>query len=140
MKRFYSFLILLSLLLYSSVPALAHPGRLDSNGGHHDRIHGGYHYHRGENAGKKQYNYKEYTTSETSYTYKYTTTKRYEEAEEHTNQKQTINSGQYDDGKTNDKSFFEIIFLSLTPFKSIKPAIGTKVSNFSTDINSLSAT
>lgn len=78
MKRFYSFLLLLSLLLSFSVPVLAHPGRLDSNGGHHDRIHGGYHYHRGENAGQAQYDDKEYTTRKTNYTYTYTTAEREE--------------------------------------------------------------
>lgn len=42
--------ILCSVLLLFSMSALtayAHPGRLDSNGGHNDNINGGYHYHSG---------------------------------------------------------------------------------------------
>ncbi len=49
-------------LLYRSVIAIAavlglagtcaaHPGRTDSNGGHHDRKNGGYHYHNGGSSG-----------------------------------------------------------------------------------------
>lgn len=37
-----------------AVVTLSHPGRLDSAGGHHDRKHGGYHYHRGKYAGMTQ--------------------------------------------------------------------------------------
>ena len=35
----------LGLLILSSSVLLAHPGRTDSSGGHHDRKNGGYHYH-----------------------------------------------------------------------------------------------
>lgn len=38
--------IVLVLLLALPSVALAHGGGLDSNGGHHDRKHGGYHCHR----------------------------------------------------------------------------------------------
>lgn len=43
MKRI-SFLI--TILILSSI-SFAHSGGTDSKGGHHDRIHGGYHYHHG---------------------------------------------------------------------------------------------
>ena len=35
------------LLAAGPLTALAHGGRPDSNGGHHDRKNGGYHYHNG---------------------------------------------------------------------------------------------
>ncbi len=41
----------LAMTWLNLVPALAHPGSLDSRGGHHDRIHGGYHHHAGTNTG-----------------------------------------------------------------------------------------
>lgn len=42
-----------------SVSAYAHSGRTDANGGHHDRIHGGYHYHSNPNRQevRKSYQY-----------------------------------------------------------------------------------
>lgn len=48
MKRLLA-VVLAFLLLLPSV-ALAHQGRTDSSGGHHDRINGGYHYHHGHSA------------------------------------------------------------------------------------------
>lgn len=42
-------LVLVLLLALSASPGLAHPGRTDANGGHHNRKTGGYHYH---NSGK----------------------------------------------------------------------------------------
>ncbi len=44
MKRFFSLLL---IILITTLPVLAHPGRLDSNGGHWDRKNGTYHYHSG---------------------------------------------------------------------------------------------
>jgi len=38
-------IIILTTLI--SVSLTAHSGRTDKNGGHHDRINGGYHYHHG---------------------------------------------------------------------------------------------
>ncbi len=37
----------LSMSLAFGASLFAHPGGLDSKGGHHDRKNGGYHYHRG---------------------------------------------------------------------------------------------
>lgn len=45
MKRFLLALLLACLLL--TVPASAHPGGTDENGGHYDRSDGSYHYHHG---------------------------------------------------------------------------------------------
>lgn len=62
MKRFYQVLtiVLVSMLVISS-SALAHPGRLDANGGHNcsekskqKGLCTGYHYHRGEKAQPKK--------------------------------------------------------------------------------------
>lgn len=74
MKKIFSIIIWITLSSLLFVQALAHPGRLDANGGHHDRINGGYHYHNGENAGRTHNYYKEYTTRRTNYTYTYTYT------------------------------------------------------------------
>jgi micrococcal nuclease len=49
MKRLFSLFL---LLIFWDTNAFAHPGRLDSNGGHYNRKTGEYHYHRGPNAGK----------------------------------------------------------------------------------------
>lgn len=44
-------LLLLGVLLVLSVGNVhAHGGRTDRQGGHHDRIHGGYHFHHGREA------------------------------------------------------------------------------------------
>lgn len=40
----------LSVLLLTPAMCFAHPGGLDSKGGHHDRKNGGYHYHRSTTA------------------------------------------------------------------------------------------
>lgn len=48
MKRLLAVVLVLLMLLPAA--ALAHPGRTDSSGGHHDYIHGGYHYHHGRSA------------------------------------------------------------------------------------------
>lgn len=48
MKKFLSALLCLILLL--ALPAAAHPGRTDSNGGHTDHSTGEYHYHHGKPA------------------------------------------------------------------------------------------
>ena len=45
MKRVITFLIF--FLTLSSSILLGHSGRTDGNGGHNDRINGGYHYHHG---------------------------------------------------------------------------------------------
>lgn len=47
--------IFLIICVFSSL-VYAHPGRLDSNGGHHDYINGGYHYHDGSSSGKQSSN------------------------------------------------------------------------------------
>ncbi len=46
MKRI-SVLLITILLLLLTVPAYAHPGRTDTNGGHYNRSTGEYHYHHG---------------------------------------------------------------------------------------------
>jgi micrococcal nuclease len=51
MKKLLSALV---LLVFLGTSASAHPGRLDSNGGHHNRATGEYHYHRGPNAGQSR--------------------------------------------------------------------------------------
>lgn len=48
MKKKFLILIAVLLTLYPTITT-AHPGRLDSNGGHHDYKNGTYHYHSGEN-------------------------------------------------------------------------------------------
>lgn len=47
MKRI-SVLLIAILLLSLTVPAYAHPGRTDANGGHYNRSTGVYHYHHGK--------------------------------------------------------------------------------------------
>ena len=42
-------------LMSSIVTLYAHPGRTDSNGGHNDNIHGGYHYHSGSSASSRTF-------------------------------------------------------------------------------------
>ncbi len=61
MKKTFIFSLIL-LLLFSSL-SFAHPGRLDSNGGHWDRKSGTYHYHR--------YNNENTNTDENSYNYQF---------------------------------------------------------------------
>lgn len=46
MKRI-SVLLITILLLLLTVPAYAHPGKTDANGGHYDRSTDEYHYHHG---------------------------------------------------------------------------------------------
>jgi len=46
-KRLASVLALIVALMYLAVPALAHSGRTDANGGHYNRATGEYHYHHG---------------------------------------------------------------------------------------------
>lgn len=46
-KGLIAFISLLLILTVFDSIIYAHPGRLDSNGGHNDYIHGGYHYHDG---------------------------------------------------------------------------------------------
>ena len=43
----WKFLAILVFLFFMIVPATAHPGRTDANGGHYDRSTGEYHYHHG---------------------------------------------------------------------------------------------
>ncbi len=45
MMKFVYTIFFASLFAYA---VHAHSGRTDSNGGHHDRISGGYHYHHGK--------------------------------------------------------------------------------------------
>ena len=47
-KFIFATAVVLALLLAST--ALAHPGKLDANGGHYDKETGEYHYHKGPNA------------------------------------------------------------------------------------------
>lgn len=45
------FNLILLLILFSFIsPVFSHSGRTDGDGGHNDRIHGGYHYHHGKPA------------------------------------------------------------------------------------------
>ena len=46
MRKFLALLLVLVL----ATTALAHPGKLDKNGGHYDKETGEYHYHKGPNA------------------------------------------------------------------------------------------
>lgn len=46
MKRIFG-LLMAVLLLALTVPAYAHPGKTDANGGHYNRSTGEYHYHHG---------------------------------------------------------------------------------------------
>ncbi|WP_139923199.1 YHYH domain-containing protein [Hymenobacter sp. DG01] len=46
MKSLYSITVA-ALLLFTTPKVMAHSGGLDSDGGHHNRKTGGYHYHRG---------------------------------------------------------------------------------------------
>lgn len=48
MKRIFTFAAVLVIVVSSM--AFAHPGKLDSNGGHVDKETGEYHYHKGPNA------------------------------------------------------------------------------------------
>ncbi|MCM1286646.1 MAG: YHYH domain-containing protein [Bacteroides sp.] len=66
-KSLIFFISLISLLLVS-ITTFAHPGRLDSNGGHWNHDTGEYHYHSGSNSSDSSYNY--------DYDYDYTTTKK----------------------------------------------------------------
>lgn len=50
MRKFSLLLVLLLCSLYISTPVFAHPGGTDSNGGHHNRSTGEYHYHHGYSA------------------------------------------------------------------------------------------
>lgn len=63
-KKVLTFTISFMLCLSLCGLVFAHPGRLDENGGHWDHSTGTYHYHTGENAGKKQ-------SSTNSYDYYY---------------------------------------------------------------------
>ena len=45
-------LLLLSAIVLTTGPVLAHSGGLDAHGCHHDRKHGGYHCHQGPFAGQ----------------------------------------------------------------------------------------
>jgi hypothetical protein len=45
-------LLLLSAIVLTTGPVLAHSGGLDAHGCHHDRKNGGYHCHQGPLAGK----------------------------------------------------------------------------------------
>ena len=50
MRRWFSLLFCIVLVLTLPITALAHPGRTDSSGGHTDRSTGEYHYHHGYSA------------------------------------------------------------------------------------------
>ena len=47
MKKLLYFISLCCFVLFSSIVISAHPGSLDSNGGHYNRTTGEYHYHEG---------------------------------------------------------------------------------------------
>jgi hypothetical protein len=44
-------LIVMVIAIFFSLTLQSHPGRTDSNGGHNDRKHGGYHYHNSGSSG-----------------------------------------------------------------------------------------
>ncbi|MBQ7068697.1 MAG: YHYH domain-containing protein, partial [Synergistaceae bacterium] len=50
MKRKFYFVLSFILVLALSSVSFAHPGKLDSKGGHTDKETGEYHYHNGPNA------------------------------------------------------------------------------------------
>ncbi len=52
MKKIISLFAVIGIVALSLIPAFAHSGRTDSNGGHYDRSTGEYHYHDGEYAGQ----------------------------------------------------------------------------------------
>lgn len=45
--RLIKVIVAIAICVCLPVVAIAHPGRTDSNGGHHDRSTGEYHYHHG---------------------------------------------------------------------------------------------
>lgn len=47
MKKVFLILLILVIVLSITFPTFAHSGRTDSQGGHHDRSNGSYHYHHG---------------------------------------------------------------------------------------------
>lgn len=47
---FKAFALILIMFLFLPLNSVAHSGRTDSQGGHHDRQNGGYHYHHGHPA------------------------------------------------------------------------------------------
>ena len=50
LKRIFIFALAVVLTLSFASISLAHPGKLDANGGHYDKETGEYHYHKGPNA------------------------------------------------------------------------------------------
>ena len=50
LKRGFIFVLVLIFAFVFASAALAHPGKLDANGGHYDKETGEYHYHKGPNA------------------------------------------------------------------------------------------
>ncbi|MBQ7560062.1 MAG: thermonuclease family protein [Synergistaceae bacterium] len=50
LKRIFIFALAVVLTLSLASISLAHPGKLDANGGHYDKETGEYHYHKGPNA------------------------------------------------------------------------------------------
>lgn len=50
MRKFIFSITIIFALVFASSIALAHPGKLDANGGHYDKETGEYHYHKGPNA------------------------------------------------------------------------------------------
>lgn len=68
MKKRVISLIISIILSFSSIflPAFAHPGKTDANGGHWDRSTGEYHFHTGEYAGRGSSGS---SSSESSYEY-----------------------------------------------------------------------
>lgn len=92
-------LLIISIIILISLPlvAYAHPGSLDSNGGHYNRRTGEYHYHEGlhtsdDNSSDNTYEY--------TYTTNYTTTKRTEHTTE--NSITTTNSSDKNSNKDTD--------------------------------------
>lgn len=67
------FLLCLTFLSFLTISVYAHPGRLDSNGGHHDRSDGSYHYHDGNSSGRNRSNSK---TTTKKYNYDYGSTQK----------------------------------------------------------------
>lgn len=48
MKHTIRMVLLFLFIFLLNIQVCAHPGRTDSDGGHHDNVNGGYHYHHGE--------------------------------------------------------------------------------------------
>lgn len=103
LKKILTFIISLVVCISICGLVFAHPGRLDENGGHWDHSTGTYHYHTGENAGKKQsssnsYNYydNDYYNDEKDLTYENIIDDLLDQLDEKDNEIDKLNKKLYD--------------------------------------------